>query len=334
MRKTAVLLINLGTPEAPTEEAVREYLREFLWDPRVVAIPRIIWWFVLNFIILKTRPSVSAKAYQKVWTDEGSPLMFNSKKILHGLQRLSERQNAGQYEFVLAMRYGQPSISSAIEKIKRLAVDDLIVLPLYPQFATSSTGTAWHEFQRVYAEWVEAPSSTGILQYYEDDAYIDALAKSVERYWNEHGRTECLVMSFHGVPEKTITQGDPYLAQCQKTSQLLADKLGLKESEWRLVFQSRFGRAEWIKPYCVDVLQQLPQAGINRVDVVCPGFSADCLETLEEMALQNRDVFIQAGGNSYRYIPALNDDAEHIDALYSLVLNHSHRADKQEIVDV
>jgi len=325
MQKKAVLLINLGTPEAPTEEAVREYLREFLWDPRVVAIPRVIWWFILNWVVLRKRPAESAKAYQKVWTDQGSPLMSNSKKILEGLQSMADQQDAGKYQFVLAMRYGQPSIASAIEEIKQLDVDEVVVLPLYPQFATSSTGTAWHEFKRVYAQWIGAPSSKGIMQYHDSDEYIAALAESIERYWGEHDRAECLIMSFHGVPERTITQGDPYLEQCQQTAQLLADKLGLNKAEWRLVFQSRFGRAEWVKPYCVEVLQSLPQEDIHSVDVVCPGFSADCLETLEEIALQNREVFIQAGGEAYHYIPALNDDAMHIKALYSLVDNVSNQ---------
>ena len=327
MRKTAVLLINLGTPEAPTEEAVREYLREFLWDPRVVAIPRVIWWFILNWVVLRKRPAESAKAYQKVWTAQGSPLMSNTKKIQEGLQSVADQQDAGKYQFVLAMRYGQPSIASAIEKIKQLDVDEVIALPLYPQFATSSTGTAWHEFKRIYAKWLDAPSNKGIMQYHDNDAYIVALAESIRRYWTEHGRAACLLMSFHGVPERTITQGDPYLAQCQQTAQLLADKLDLKKAEWCLVFQSRFGRAEWIKPYCVEVLQSLPQEDIHSVDVVCPGFSADCLETLEEIALQNRDVFIQAGGEAYNYIPALNDDAMHIKALYSLVHDVSHQED-------
>jgi len=327
MRKTAVLLINLGTPEAPTEAAVREYLREFLWDPRVVAIPRVIWWFILNWVVLRKRPAISAKAYQKVWTEQGSPLMSNSQKIREGLQVIADEQDAGKYQFVLSMRYGKPSIASAIEEIKQLDVDEVIILPLYPQFATSSTGTAWHEFKRVYTQWVGAPLSKGIKQYHDNSTYIAALAESVRRYWVENGRAECLLMSFHGVPERTITQGDPYLVQCQQTAQLLAESLDLKNTEWRLVFQSRFGRAEWIKPYCVDVLKSLPQEGVKTVDVICPGFSADCLETLEEIALENKKVFIQAGGGAYHYIPALNDDAMHIKALYSLVLNEGVQED-------
>ena len=330
MQKTAVVLINLGTPEAPTEEAVREYLREFLSDPRVVTIPRFIWWFILNFIVLKKRPAISAKAYQAIWTDQGSPLMSNSKAIRDGLQNQADQQAAGEYEFTLAMRYGQPSISSAIEKIKQQGADKLIVLPLYPQYATSSTGTALEAFKQGYESWPDAPTSHSVVEYHADQAYIAALADSIQRSWADHGRAECLLMSFHGVPERTITEGDPYLAQCRQTAQLLADKLALKPAQWRLVFQSRFGRAKWIQPYCVETLQRLPQEGISSVDVVCPGFAADCLETLEEMALQNREVFMQAGGEGYRYIPALNDDVKHIGALFALVASHNDKSHKQE----
>lgn len=319
MKKTAVLLVNLGTPEAPTEEAVREYLREFLSDPRVVTIPKFIWWFILNGVVLRKRPAESAKVYQKVWTAEGSPLLVYSERIQRSLQALADEKSAGQYTFMLGMRYGHPSIASVMERIKQLAPDNIIVLPLYPQFATSSTGTALHAFKQAYAKWKSAPKSKAIVDYHDNDAYISALANSVQKYWAENGKADCLVMSFHGVPERTISQGDPYLSHCEKTAQLLADKLELEPMQWRLVFQSRFGKAKWIQPYCVEVLQELPADGVKKIDVICPGFSADCLETLEEIALQNRDVFLEAGGESYHYIPALNDNEEHISALFSLV---------------
>ncbi|HIF18041.1 MAG TPA: ferrochelatase [Cycloclasticus sp.] len=319
MKKTAVLLVNLGTPEAPTEDAVREYLREFLWDPRVVQIPHFIWWFILNLVVLRKRPAESAKAYQKVWTDEGSPLMVFSKRIHHALQTKADHEQKGRYKFVLAMRYGKPSIASMMAEIKEYEPDNIIFLPLYPQFATSSTGTAWYAFRRSYARWENAPSSKTILDYHDNDAYITALASSVKQHWANNGQAECLLLSFHGVPERTIRQGDPYLSHCTKTTELLVAKLGLEPLQWRLVFQSRFGKAKWIQPYCVDVLHELAEEGIKSIDVICPGFAADCLETLEEIALQNREVFLQAGGESYRYIQALNDNVEHIDALYSLV---------------
>jgi ferrochelatase len=334
MKKTAVLLINLGTPEAPTEEAVREYLREFLWDPKVVQIPRALWWVILNFFVLKKRPAQSAKAYQKVWTDEGSPLLVNSKKIQVSLQALAEQNRAGQYEIFLAMRYGQPSIESVLDQVKKTDADNIIVLPLYPQFATSSTGTALHAFRQAYAKWGAAPRSKTIIDYHDNEAYINALAQSVQTYWKEHGKAECLLLSFHGVPDRTIKQGDPYLDHCTKTTELLVEKLRLKPLEWRMVFQSRFGKAKWIQPYCVETLEALPEEGIKSVDVVCPGFSVDCLETLEEIAMQNKDIFLKAGGENYRYIPALNDDDAHIAALLSLIEENNKEVNSEPTLEV
>ncbi|PCH84168.1 MAG: ferrochelatase [Piscirickettsiaceae bacterium] len=319
MKKTAVLLVNLGTPEAPTESAVRTYLKEFLWDPRVVQIPRFIWWFILNGVVLRKRPALSAKAYQKVWMEDGSPLMVFSKRIQQSIQLLADKKSEGGYKFFLGMRYGEPSIVSQLRAIHDYAPDNIIFLPLYPQFATSSTGTAWHAYQREYVKWEDAPASKTIIDYHDDDVYIDALADSVREHWAENGKGDCLVISFHGVPERTIRQGDPYLSQCTKTTELLVEKLELESLEWRLVFQSRFGKAKWIQPYCVDVLKTLPDEDRTTVDVICPGFAADCLETLEEIAMENREVFLQAGGEAYRYIPALNDSEKHIKALFSLV---------------
>ncbi|MDF1688859.1 MAG: ferrochelatase [Cycloclasticus sp.] len=334
MKKTAVLLINLGTPEAPTEEAVREYLREFLWDPKVVQIPRALWWVILNFFVLKKRPAQSAEAYQKVWTDEGSPLLVNSKRIQLGLQALAEQNRAGQYEIFLAMRYGQPSIESVLDQVKKTDADNIIVLPLYPQFATSSTGTALHAFRQAYAKWGAAPRSKTIIDYHDNEAYINALAHSVQTYWKEHGKAECLLLSFHGVPDRTIKQGDPYLDHCTKTTELLVERLGLKPLQWRMVFQSRFGKAKWIQPYCVETLEALPEEGIKNVDVVCPGFSVDCLETLEEIAMQNKDIFLKAGGENYRYIPALNDDDAHIAALLSLIEENNKEVNSEPTLEV
>ena len=319
MKKTAVLLINLGTPAAPTEEAVRDYLAEFLWDPRVVQIPRAIWWVILKFFVLKKRPAQSLKAYQKVWMDDGSPLMVYSQKIQQKLQALADKKAPEAYEFTLAMRYGEPSIGTALEKMKQEGVENIVVLPLYPQFATSSTGTAWHAFRKQYGEWEGAPPSKTIVDYHDDKGYIDALADSVKKHWEKNGKAECLVLSFHGVPDRTIKQGDPYLQHCIKTTELLVEQLDLEPLEWRMVFQSRFGKAKWVQPYCVETLEDLAEEGVKEVDVICPGFAADCLETLEEIAIQNRDIYLKAGGESYRYIPALNDSEKHIEALFSLV---------------
>ena len=319
MKKIVVLLINLGTPEAPTEEAIRAYLKEFLWDPRVVQIPHFIWWFVLNGVVLRKRPAKSAKAYQKIWTDNGSPLLVYSRKIHRSLQALADSKSEGKYKFILGMRYGQPSIATALEEIKHEDFDKVLVLPLYPQFSTSSTGSAWHAFRREYAKWTDAPNSKTIMDYHDNKQYINALANSVKKYWAKNGRADCLVLSFHGVPERTIRQDDTYLSHCTVTAKMLVEKLELEPLQWRLVFQSRFGKAKWIQPYCVDVLQDLAEEGVKRVDVICPGFAADCLETLEEIAIQNRDVFLGTGGESYHYIPALNANKDHIKTLFSLI---------------
>lgn len=322
MKKSAVLLVNLGTPSEPSEKAVKRYLKEFLWDKKVVGIPRLIWWFILHFVVLRTRPKESAKAYQKIWTDEGSPLMVNSKKVSEKLQAYIDQRKPGRYEVVLGMRYGEPSIKAALMKIKNLAVDDVILLPLYPQFATSSSCTACSAtHDAIHALGLEAKPVNTILDYHNNRQYIQALAASVKKHWEQHGQSDCLVMSFHGVPEYTIKKGDPYQTHCENTAQLLAQALRLKPDQWRLVYQSRFGRAKWIEPYCVDVLQALPQEGVKNIDVICPGFACDCLETLEEIEMQNKDIFMQAGGESYRYIPALNDDIDHIAALYDVLVN-------------
>jgi len=319
MKKTAVLLINLGTPAEPTEEAVREYLAEFLWDPKVVQIPRAIWWVILKFFVLRKRPAESLKLYQKVWTDEGSPLLVQSQKIHQKLQVLADQKVPEKYDVRLAMRYGQPSIESVLEQIKQTDVENIIVLPLYPQFAMSSTGTALHAFKSLYAQWENAPKSKTVIDYHDNKGYINALAQSVKNHWAEQGKAECLVLSFHGVPDRTIQQGDPYLTHCIKTTELLVERLGLEPQEWRMVFQSRFGKAAWVQPYCVETLEELAQEGIKEIDIICPGFAVDCLETLEEIAMQNKDVYLKAGGESYRYIPALNDNDTHIDALFSLI---------------
>lgn len=319
MKKTAVLLINLGTPAAPTEEAVREYLAEFLWDPRVVQIFRPLWWVILKFFVLRKRPAQSLKAYQKVWMDEGSPLMVYSKNIHQRLQEFANQASPDKYIFHLAMRYGEPCIQSVLEEMKQDDVENVIVLPLYPQFATSSTGTAWHAFREHFANWENAPTSKTIANYHDNKGYINALVDSVQKHWAQNGKAECLVISFHGVPDRTIKQGDPYLEHCIKTTELLVEQLELEPLEWRMVFQSRFGKAKWIQPYCIETLEELAKEGIKGVDVLCPGFAADCLETLEEMAMQNRDIYIKAGGENYHYIPALNDNDKHIEALFSLV---------------
>ena len=315
-KKTGVLLANLGSPTAPTTKAVRRFLRDFLGDPRVVNIPRPIWWLILHAFILPFRPAKSAKAYQKVWTDQGSPLTYLTRQLA---EKLAEKLLPKGVSAAYAMRYGEPSIASQLKRFKDENIENIIVLPLYPQYSSTTTASVYDDLIKELKQWRHLPSFHFINDYHQHDSYINAIADSVKSTWQEHGKNELLLMSFHGLPELLTKLGDPYFYQCQKTAQLIAEKLGLDESQWLLVFQSRFGKAEWLKPYCVDSLQKLPGQGIKAIDVICPGFAVDCLETLEEIAMENKSVFIEAGGMEYRYIPALNDSDAHVNAIVNLL---------------
>jgi ferrochelatase len=320
--KTGILLVNLGTPDAPTAQAVRPYLKEFLSDPRVVEIPKPIWWLILNGIILNVRPKKSAAKYAKVWLPEGSPLRVYTEKqavLLEGY--LSERTKA---PFVVdyAMSYGNPSIASVMQKLKAQNCTRILVVPLYPQYAASSTATV---FDRVFAavqSMRNTPAIRTIKHFHDNAGYIKALAANVNEYWTKHGRPEKLVMSFHGVPQYTLEKGDPYHCECLKTGRLLAQELGLSKEQYVVSFQSRFGKAEWIKPYTTATLLELGKQKTKRVDVVCPGFVADCLETLEEIAMEAKEDFQHAGGGEYNYISCLNDRDEWILALTNLVMEN------------
>jgi len=315
-KKTGVLLANLGSPTAPTTKAVRRFLRDFLGDPRVVNIPRPIWWLILHAFILPFRPAKSAKAYQKVWTDQGSPLTYLTRQLA---EKLAEKLLPKGVSAAYAMRYGEPSIASQLKRFKDENIENIIVLPLYPQYSSTTTASVYDDLIKELNQWRHLPSFHFTNDYHKHDSYINAIADSVKSTWQEHGKNELLLMSFHGLPELLTKLGDPYFYQCQKTAQLIAEKLGLAESQWLLVFQSRFGKAEWLKPYCVDSLQKLPGQGIKAIDVICPGFAVDCLETLEEIAMENKSVFIEAGGTEYRYIPALNDSDAHVNAIVNLL---------------
>jgi len=318
-----VLLTNLGTPDSPELSDVRRYLKEFLWDQRVVEIPRIAWWFVLNLVILNTRPKRSAAAYAKVWTDEGSPLLVISKKQARALQTALEGQFSGPVKVELAMRYGSPSIADGLAKLRRSGARRIVVLPLYPQYSASTTASTFDAVTNEIQGWRWIPELRFINHYHDDKGYISALASGIRRYWAVHGRPEKLIMSFHGIPKEYFLAGDPYFCECHKTARLLADELGLDAEQWQLTFQSRLGPKEWLTPYTDKTLEALAREGVKKVHVVCPGFSADCLETLEEIAMENREVFIQAGGEDYEYIPCLNDDSEHIDMMSELLLRHT-----------
>ena len=320
---TGILVTNLGTPDAPEPGALRRYLKQFLWDPRVVEVPRPIWWLILNGVILNVRPRRSARAYQSVWTEEGSPLLTISQRQRVALEDVLGERVPGPVKVALAMRYGNPSIETGLEALKAAGARRILVLPLYPQYAGATTGSTFDAVAEVLKQWRWVPELRFINHYHDEPGYIDALVQSIRRHWEEHPRGEVLVFSFHGIPQRYFLAGDPYFCHCQKTARMVAEQLGLSAGEYRVTFQSRVGREEWLKPYTDETMKALPRAGVKRVDVVCPGFSADCLETIEEIGEENRGYFMEAGGEAYHYIPALNDDAAHIDALASLVWRHA-----------
>lgn len=318
-RKTGVLLINLGTPDAPTPEALRRYLAEFLWDKRVVDLPRPLWWLILHGIILRTRPAKSAAAYQTVWTDAGSPLLVTSKEQKRLLQGRLDEIDPERYHVVLGMRYGNPSIATAMDELRVGDVDELVVLPLYPQNSCSTSGSSFDALAAALSEYRFVPPLRFIADYHDHPRYIQALAESVREAWAGRERAQLLLMSFHGTPERFRLEGDAYYGQCENTARLLAEELGLSEGEWRLSFQSRFGKEEWLKPYTDETLKALPGEGVNSVDIICPGFSADCLETIEEIGEENRHYFLEAGGEAYHYIPALNVTDGHMQMMAELI---------------
>ncbi|MEO8331423.1 MAG: ferrochelatase [Gallionella sp.] len=320
--KTGVLLINLGTPDAPTANAVRPYLKEFLSDPRVVEIPKPIWWLILNGIILNVRPKKSAAKYATVWTQEGSPLRVHTAKQTALLQGYLGERTKAPLLVDYAMRYGNPSIPSVLHKLREQNCQRILVVPMYPQYAASSTATAFDVVFDELRQMRNAPALRTIRNYHDHPGYIKALANNINEYWMKHGRPDKLVMSFHGVPQYTLEKGDPYHCECHKTARLLAQELGLKPGQYQLSFQSRFGKAEWIKPYTTATLLELGKQKTRRVDVVCPGFVADCLETLEEIAQEGKEDFQHAGGGEYHYIPCLNERNDWMHALTDLVMDN------------
>lgn len=319
---TGVLLTNLGTPDAPTADAVRRYLAEFLSDPRVIETSRLIWWPILHGIILRTRPKKSAHAYEKVWTDEGSPLLVITKKQAKAIAESLVEQVAGPVHVEAAMRYGNPSIATALEKMKQNNVQRLLIFPLYPQYSATTTASTFDAIADILKTWRFIPELRMIRQYHDDQGYIDALVGSIRDHWANKDKPKKLLFSFHGLPMKYFLAGDPYFCQSQKTARLVAEQLELKDDDWFVSFQSRFGVLPWIKPYTDETLKKWGKEGVDSVDIICPGFSADCLETHEEIALQNRDFFMKAGGSKYNYIPALNDQPSHIDVLTNLIRQH------------
>lgn len=320
--KIGVLLTNLGTPDAPTTGALRRYLKEFLSDPRVVEVPRVIWWFVLNLIILTFRPRRSAAAYKTVWTEEGSPLLIHTKRQTEKVRAALNEKYGEDVMVEFAMRYGNPSVDSVIDSMLKQGVTKLVVLPLYPQYSATTTASTFDAVSKALTKRRAIPELRFIKNYHDFTPYIDALADKIQQHWDKHGRVDKLVLSYHGIPKRYLTNGDMYHCECYKTSRLVAEKLGLNQDEYMTTFQSRFGREEWLKPYTDHTLQELPSQGVKSLQVVCPGFSADCLETIEEIGEENRDYFLEAGGERFEYIEALNSDQSHIDALTTLLDNH------------
>ncbi len=318
---TAVVLCNLGTPDEPTPPALRRYLREFLSDPRVVEIPRAVWLPLLHGVILRTRPARSARKYATIWTPDGSPLKtwtVKQAKMLGGY--LGQRGHRVLVRH--AMRYGSPSVASVLDEVKAAGASRVLILPLYPQYSGPTTASVFD----AVAAWGQTvrtlPELRFVNRFHDDRGYIDALARRVTDYWQTHGRGNRLVLSFHGVPKRTLLLGDPYHCECQKTARLLGERLDLKPDQLQVTFQSRFGKAEWLQPYTETTLMALARQGVDRVDVLCPGFTSDCLETLEEIALEARAAYLGAGGRSFHYIPCLNDQHEWILALVELTLRH------------
>ncbi len=320
--KTGILLINLGSPEAATPGAVRTYLREFLSDPAVVEIPRPVWWLILNLFVLTTRPKASAERYAQVWMPEGSPLKVHTARQASLLRGYLGERLKQPHVIEHAMRYGSPSISEKLGILKAQGCDRILLLPLYPQYSASTTATALNAAYAALGAMRNQPGLRTVRHFHDDEGYIKAVAQSINDYWMKNHRGDHLVLSFHGVPRRTLDLGDPYHCECLKTGRLVIEQLGLKPEFCTIAFQSRFGRAEWLKPYTAEVIRDLAKKKTGRVDVVCPGFVSDCLETLEEIALEAKAAFLNAGGRELHYIPCLNERDDWMHALTDIVLKN------------
>jgi len=321
-QKTGILLTNLGSPDAPTTKAVRVYLQEFLSDRRIVEIPRLVWMMILHGIILRIRPKRSAKLYQSIWTEQGSPLTHITELQRQKLSEKLTQQGYENVDIVMAMRYGNPSIKAGLAALREKGYTRIVVLPLYPQYSSPTTGSTFDAVAKVLSEWRWVPELHFISGYHKNDTYIEALANSIREDLQQNGQPQKIVFSYHGMPKQFLDQGDPYYCLCLQTTRLVVEKLGLDKEMVISTFQSRFGKAEWLKPYTDATLQAFPEQGIKNVAIISPAFSADCLETLEEIESENREIFEQAGGEQYRYIAALNDRDDHIKALIDVLKPH------------
>ncbi|MBB6088456.1 ferrochelatase [Wenzhouxiangella marina] len=319
--RAAILMVNLGTPDEPTAPALRRYLRQFLSDPRVIEVPKPIWWFILNGIILPFRAPKSARAYASIWTEHGSPLLINNRRLADELQRELHR-TLPRVDVMLAMSYGQPSIDQAIDRLRAENIQRLLVLPLYPQYSATTTASVFDAVTRSLGRLRWLPEVRFINDYCNEPDWLDAIAASIRDHQSQHGQADQLLFSFHGIPKRNLQAGDPYYCQCQASARQIAERLQMPDSQWKLSFQSRLGKAEWLKPYTDETLRTMAKNGVKRVQVICPGFSIDCLETLEEIAEENREEFIEAGGQELEYIPCLNDSPAHVKLLANLCRKH------------
>lgn len=319
-KKTGVILVNLGTPAAPTKREVARFLREFLSDARVVELPRLLWWFILNVLVIPLRASRVAEAYQSIWLPEGSPLTVYT-------QALAEQVDAGLKQTAInevasvtwAMTYGQPSIAMRIVELAEQGIDKTLLIPLFPQYSATTTGAIYDKVAKIIQSKRNVPDIYVVKDYHQHPAYIEALALRIEEHWEQYGRNAKLLMSFHGIPEINAVKGDPYPQQCEQTAEALAERLKLEQNNWQISYQSRFGRQQWLQPYTSQTLEEWGASGADSVDVVCPAFSADCLETLEEINVENRELFLTAGGKNFSMIPCLNAHEEHAEMIKQII---------------
>lgn len=319
-----ILLTNIGSPAAPTPSALRPYLAEFLGDPRIIELPRWLWLPILHGIILTTRPSRSARLYQNIWTEHGSPLIHITEQQAEGIATRLRATLDTEVRVEIGMRYGQPSIAGALQRLQAAGINRVLVLPLFPQYSATTTAATFDAVFDELKQWRHVPELRTLNHYHWHTAYLDAITKSIRAHWAEHGKPQRLLFSFHGVPKIYIDRGDPYQEQCKQTASLIARQLQLNEGEWAISFQSRFGPVEWLQPYTDDTLQQWGSEKLTSAQVVCPGFSADCLETIDEVGREGKHAYDSAGGTGFAYIPALNACPAHLDALTQIILPHLH----------
>lgn len=320
-KKRGILIVNLGSPDKASLMAVRRFLKQFLSDPRVVNLPRFLWWVILNLLILPFRPFKSVKVYREIWTEAGSPLIVFTESLVAKVSQYYQKKSLINVK--AAMSYGKPSLNSALRQFKQEKVEQLIVIPLYPQYSSTTTASVFDAVTLELQKWRNIPELSFVSDYHQNPVYIKAISDSIQKAWQEKPKNKLLLMSFHGLPEQLTKWGDPYFDQCHISAKLIAKSLGLKPKQWKIVFQSRFGRAKWLQPYCIETLMALPEQGFKSIDIVCPGFAVDCLETLEEINMTNQSLFLSAGGNDYCYIPALNDTQGNIDLMVDLIESRS-----------